>query len=308
MLGCAMNRCRRAVAAKLAGFVTLLAVLVAAGCADAPPVHRTKAGTADFRIATYNVHYLDLTVEADEDWGLDNWKARRGGVAQMVAAMQADIVAFQELETYGAPPSRQAWRDWLLRAHPQYRATGLGNGVVVGQPIFYRPGKFQLLADGHRFFNEPGGRFRSIRAIAGYSDAVTWARFRHRASGQVMTVFNVHLHFLDTALRLESTHNVLALVRAAQVRGDTVLVVGDFNARRNSRSLRLFYEAGFHRTEQQGATFHFGNGSHLFGAIDHMLYGPGALPVGRSVTERRKVDGLWPSDHYPVWTDFRLVR
>ena len=86
-----------------------------------------------------------------------------------------------------------------------------------------------------------------------------------------------------------------------------MLVVGDFNARRNSRSLRLFYEAGFARSEQQGTTFHFNTGTHLFGAIDHILHDSGAAPVAPAVTERRKVDGLWPSDHYPVWTDFRLV-
>ena len=294
---------------RLGACLALLAVMVLVGCADTPPMDRTRPEIADFRIATYNVHYLDLTVEERDEWGLADWKARRDPLIRLVRAMDADIVAFQEVETYGtSAPGRQVWLNWLRQASPQYQvASGQGTGAAVGQPIFFRPDKFVLLADGHRFFNDPGGRFRSIRALAGYTDAVTWARFRHRASGRVITVYNVHLHFLDTALRLRSSREVLRLAQVARDRGDTVFVTGDFNARRNSRSLRMFYEAGFMRTEQQGASFHFNSGTHLFGAIDHMLHDRGTVPVGRSVTERRKVEGVWPSDHYPVWTDFKLV-
>uniref|UniRef100_UPI003B51E671 endonuclease/exonuclease/phosphatase family protein n=1 Tax=Roseovarius indicus TaxID=540747 RepID=UPI003B51E671 len=281
-----------------------------AGCAEPPPeTHsRGQAATADFRMATYNVHYLDLAAGAEDEWGLPAWQARRGPVVAQVRRMGADIVAFQELETRGQGGGADVWERWLLDALPEYRsaASGFGRGVSVGQPIFYRPGAFRLLDDGFVFFTRPDANFRSIRAIAGYPDAVTWARLEHRESGEVVSVFNVHLHFIDTTQRLRSARRVVELAEAAQARGDRVLVAGDFNARRNSRALRIFYEGGFARAAQRGATFHFNTGMHLFGAIDHLLHDEGAVPVGRAGMATAKIGGVWPSDHYPVWVDFRL--
>lgn len=280
-----------------------------AGCAEVPPPEtRGRAAQADFRMASYNVHYLDLAAEAGDEWGLSAWRARREPVVAQVRQIGADIIAFQELETRGQGPGPDAWERWLLGALPEYRsaASRFGSGVKVGQPVFYRPGVFRLLDDGFAFFTRPDANFRSIRAIAGYPDVVTWARFAHRESGRNLTVFNVHFHFIDTTQRLRSARRVMHLAAAARARGDAVFVVGDFNARRNSRSLRIFYDGGFRRTRQQGATFHFNSGLHLFGAIDHILHDTRAVPIGRTSTGTGQIGGVWPSDHYPVWTDFRL--
>lgn len=295
--------------AGLGWWLGALGLILLVGCAGAPPqVAGTKPDRADFRLATYNVHYLDLDAGAGEEWGLTDWQARRGPLVAHVRQIGADIVAFQELETRGQGAGTDAWEAWLLGALPEYRvaASDFGRGAAVGQPIFYRPGVFRLLDDGFAFFSRADATFRSIRAIAGYPDAVTWARFEHRESGREVTVFNVHFHFIDTTQRLRSAERVLQMAEVAKARGDAVLVAGDFNARRNSRALKVFYEGGFRRVRQRGATFHFNKGLHLFGAIDHVLHGPRAAPLGRTGTGNRQVGGVWPSDHYPLWTDFRL--
>ncbi|KZY48436.1 hypothetical protein A3731_27915, partial [Roseovarius sp. HI0049] len=256
--------------AGLGWWLAALGLIWLAGCAGAPEqVAGAVPGGADFRIATYNVHYLDLAAEAGEEWGLSDWQARRGPVVAQVRQIGADIVAFQELETRGQGAGADVWEAWLLGALPEYRvaASDFGRGVAVGQPIFYRPEVFRLLDDGFAFFSRPDATFRSIRAIAGYPDAVTWARLEHRESGEAVTVFNVHFHFIDTTQRLRSAERVRQMAEVARGRGDAVLVAGDFNARRNSRALRIFYEGGFRRTQQRGATFHFNKGLHLFGAI-----------------------------------------
>jgi endonuclease/exonuclease/phosphatase family metal-dependent hydrolase len=288
-----------------------LGAAMLAGCAPGgPPADRGATPGADFRMATYNVHFLAVGDEAAGPWGPERWKRRRGPMARIMRSIGADLLALQEVEAHdGTTPIADTRLEWLLGAVPGYRAaaTDFGEGVVVGQPIIYRPSEFALLDDGFALYSDTDAPFQSIRAFAGYPDAVTWARLRHRASGRAVTVFNVHLHFLDTGQRLRSARQVRALAEAARARGDTVFVIGDFNARRNSRTLRVFRDAGLRRTRQRGATFHFNIGLHLFGAIDHMLYGDGAVPVGRSVTVRRRPGGIWPSDHYPVWSDFRLV-
>jgi len=298
-------------AGRLAALVACAALAFLAACAGgAPPRERAPPPGADFRLASYNVHYLDLKAAKDAPWGLADWTARRAPLVEMVRRIGADILALQEVEVEGgAPGQADLWQDWLDRALPGYRAAGvrLDNGVRAGQPLFYRPGAFRVLDDGFAFCPNPGARFRSIRAIAGYPDAVTWARFRHLPSGRNVMVFNVHLHFLDGGQRLRSARQILALAKAAQWRGDAVFLIGDFNARRNSRPLRIFHDKGFRRTPGRGATFHFDAGLHLFGAIDHLLHGPKTVPLTRAVAERGRIGGTWPSDHYPVWADYRFA-
>ena len=88
---------------------------------------------------------------------------------------------------------------------------------------------------------------------------------------------------------------------------ERMFLIGDFNARRNSRPLRIFHDKGFRRTPGRGATFHFDAGLHLFGAIDHLLHGPKTVPLTRAVAERGRIGSTWPSDHYPVWADYRFA-
>ena len=289
----------------------VLAMVVLAGCAaqTVPDSPRTQDPAA-IRMATYNLHYVDLRDAPNPNWSLARWHERRGALVQAVRDLDADLLALQEVEAHNGHGNLPDPRlDWLLQAMPDYRvaAADFENGVTPGQPILYRGAVFAPLEEGFGFFDDPDAPFQSLRAFAGYPDAVTWARLRHRVSGQPITVFNVHLHFLDSDQRLRSAHRVLALAEVAQARGDAVFVIGDFNARRNSRTLRLFREAGYRLTEQRGATYHFNAGLHLFGAIDHMLHDTGSAPVGPSATVRRKPGGVWPSDHYPVVTYFRLL-
>jgi len=296
----------------LATVACILAMLLLAGCAARTvPEGPAPERAADIRLATYNVHFLDMGAGDAAPWGMRRWMERRDPLVRLVRAQDADIVAFQEVETHGADSGgKDIWQDWLSRTLREYRVAAgqVGDGVSVGQPIFYRPSVYELRDDGFALFSNPDARFQSVRAFVGYPDAVTWARLRHRTSGRSITVFNVHLHYLDSAQRLRSARRVLSLASRAQARGDAVFVIGDFNARRNSRTLRLFYEAGFGRVSENGASFHFNTGLHLFGAIDHILHDGRTGPAGTSSIDRRRPGGLWPSDHYPVRAGFDFVR
>jgi len=266
-------------------------------------------GPAATRVASWNLHYIDESATPDPDWTRAAWRARRGALDRAVRGLDADLLALQEVEVHdGARSLPDPRLGWLLAALPGHRAAAqtFAGGVMPGQPILYRAAVFRLLDAGFAFYDDPDASFRSLRAFAGYPDAVTWARLRHRASGRALTVFNVHFHFLDAAQRLRSARQVLALAQTAQARGDAVIVLGDFNARRHSRTLQMFRAAGFRRAGARGATYHFNAGLHLFGAIDHVLHDGATARAGRPVTWRRHSAGRPPSDHYPVVAGLRL--
>jgi len=288
-----------------------LALIVLAGCAAPPAALRAPAdGPGMIRAATYNLHYIDESTHPDPAWTRAAWHARRGALERAARTLDADLLALQEVEVHdGARSLNDPRLGWLMAALPGHRATAaeFAGGVRPGQPILYRASIFQPLGSGFAFYDDPDASFQSLRAFAGYPDAVTWARLRHRASGRTITVFNVHFHFLDSAQRLRSARQVLAQAEAAQARGDGVIVLGDFNARRNSRTLGLFRAAGFRRTGPRDATYHFNAGLHLFGAIDHVLHDAGTALAAPPVTWRGAAGRRPPSDHYPVVADLRLI-
>ena len=69
----------------------------ASGKNPSPALLKTEAqtGAQTVRVATFNIHYLQLS----ED-GLSKWKNRRKAVTDMIADISPDIMAFQEMERF----------------------------------------------------------------------------------------------------------------------------------------------------------------------------------------------------------------
>jgi endonuclease/exonuclease/phosphatase family metal-dependent hydrolase len=178
------------------------------------------------------------------------------------------------------------------------------DGRATGQPIFYRRARFALRGQGSVPLGDAPGR---AGAFAGYADLVTWARLDDRATGRPVTVVNLHLHFSDRARRIAGAQTGLGLVAAARARGDRVVVLGDLNAGTRSCPVAVLRAGGLSPVPSRGASFHFGQGAGLFGAIDHVFHGPGFAAAGPAGILRDTFDGVWPSDHHPVWADLRPV-
>ncbi len=86
-----------------------------------------------------------------------------------------------------------------------------------------------------------------------------------------------------------------------------MIVVGDFNAPRFFRPVRIVAEAGLTVTETRGSTFHFNRGINIQPAIDHVLYSK-EFEYRSTKVIRNRVEDKWPSDHYPLFVTLSIPR
>lgn len=300
----------------LGGLGASIGAGVIAGC-GAPflPTSLDPPLAPALRVASFNIRYLDLTRRGQFGGrSLEDWQSRRHVVLTVLRAVNADILAFQEMESWDGIPQNGApvQRVWLTRQMQDYgNISGTStDGRESSQPIFFRRDRFTALDGGTQPLDAPdsgsnGQVHGRDRAFAGYSDLVTWARLRDRITGEALTVVNLHLHFRSQRRQRRGAQIALQMSRAAMARGDRVVVLGDMNVLARTRPMEMLRAGDLTRVPSEGASFHFNRGLHAFGAIDHILHGPRMAALGATQIARWQVRDTWPSDHYPIWADLQ---
>lgn len=288
--------------------------LVAVACA-LPPSPETR-GPVDppaegaLRLATWNVHYIRLD-EPTGDWSVADWDRRKDPMDDAFKALDADIVAFQEMESFqgGDDGSVNLARDHLLAQNPGYAAAASGDWreFPSTQPIFFRRDRLRLLDQGWFFFSETPDVIYSRTFDGSWPAFASWAHFAPVGGGPAFRVVNVHFEYRSGSNRRLSAALVRDRIGPWIARGEPVVLLGDLNARAGSDAVGLLEDAGLVFAQVQGATYHFNRGLNLFGAIDHIAATPGLTPVGPPVVLRQRFRGEWPADHYPVLADYRLA-
>ncbi|SDX97513.1 endonuclease/exonuclease/phosphatase family protein [Citreimonas salinaria] len=290
----------------------LVVVLVLAGCAaqlwfsrpgDLPP-----PAPGALRVTSHNVHYILLGQEAGP-WSRGDWERRKIALDAAFKDLKADIVAFQEMESFrrGSDGAVNLARDWLLERNPGWRAAASGDwrAFPSTQPILYRADRLSLRDQGWFFFSETPDVIYSPTFDGSYPAFTSWAEFAD-ADGRVFRVYNLHTDWASGGNRLRSAALVRDRIAPMIADGMPVIVLGDFNALHGAPTMRRIAEAGVTFPRVPGATMHFDRGLHLFGAIDHIGLSPGIDLLGGPFVMQRRYDGVWPSDHHPVVVDIAL--
>lgn len=294
----------------IAAALTLATVLVACQSLrnGAGPSPTAKAPDA-LRIATYNVHYIILQ-DPDGRWGLAGWEARKGPLDAAFKALDADIVAFQEMESFsrGSQDTNNLARAWLLARNPGWRAAAVGpwRSFPSTQPIFYRTDRLEPLDQGWFFFSDTPDVIYSRTFNGSYPAFASWARFRDRATAAEFRVLNVHTDYSSAENRRKSVALIVERLSPWIAAGETVILAGDLNARAGSALIESLSGAGLRFADVPGSTYHLDRGLNIFGAIDHIAVSDGAAFVAGPFVLRDKFGPVWPTDHYPVAVDLRF--
>ena len=252
----------------------------------------TPTGGKELRVLQWNIHHGGFGTD-----GVYNTDR----VANWVAAMQPDVVMFNEIEkytgwgnqdqpeVYKALLQQKTGRTWyyvFAQEFGQWSSNGKGNIIYSTYPI--------NVADRYELVRN------ADRSIAMATITV---------NGQPITLINTHLDPYDQALRLAQATEVTTW-SAAQP--ENRIITGDMNAWPDQTSIAQFnqtyYDSWTVALNQGSATAFAGNaGQTKNGRIDYIFYSKSSrnLSVKSSqVYDTRDANGVMPSDHRPVLTTF----
>lgn len=254
-------------------------------------------------VGTLNIHYV-----AEGQERLD-WDHRKEAVQAAIREGSPDIIAFQEMETFegGHYNERNVQLEFLRERFPEYAFGALGDPreYPSTQPVMYRKTRFEAQEQGFFFFSPTPDVIYSDPWDSRYPAFCSWVRFREIDSGEVFYLYNVHFDHSSRENRLRSAQLVTQRIANRRHRDSAVLVVGDFNAPWFFRTVRTLSDTGLEIAETTGSTVHFYRGINLIPAIDHVLHSESFSHLETTVL-RRRFEGTWPSDHYPVFVTLSL--
>lgn len=260
------------------------------------------------RVASFNIHY---TTPNQEDIV---WDERRDAVRQVIGEMQADIIAFQEMETFvgGHFNTENIQLDWVLEHYPGYSVGAYGDAAEfpITQPIIFRTDRFVLRDQGWFFYSETPDEIYSRTFNDSYPAFTTWVDLEHRDSGERLVVVNNHFDYGSGRNRRLSAALVAERIEPWLDAGVPTVLLGDFNAPSFWSPMGSLKKQGLDLLRPAGSTFHFNRGWNLIPAIDHIMINPALNQVNRLQRFDDAYQGYYPSDHYPIqvelsWTGKR---
>lgn len=255
------------------------------------------------KIVTYNLRGVWLWTKE----GINSFAFRAGLVYNKISREKPDVIAFQEVV-----PTHL---DVLQKLLPEYEFYGhYRNSDYTGEGLYtaIRKESFQLIAY-ESFWLSPtpfvsGSRFEDQSDCPRICIVTT---VRHRQSGKMLRLYNIHLDHISDTARVEGIQCVLAQMERINETtfAAPTFILGDYNARPESETIQFCLE---HRDPViKDITSHIENTCHDYGKqimkIDYIF-------VSEDIVKAvEKVDiwdtcfnGIYLSDHYPVYADIDL--
>ena len=173
--------------------------------------------------------------------------------------------------------------------------------------VFYLKDKYNLIDEGTIWLSETPEKKSKSFDSACYR-ITTWAVLEDKETGTRYTHMNTHLDHVLESTRDGQAGVLLEKLKELQAEGN-VIVTGDFNAYPNEDVYKRMIAvtddvASTAKNADSGITFHnYGKKEDKGqGAIDFIFTSKGVKADTYKVI-RNTVDGMYPSDHYPIVAD-----
>lgn len=233
------------------------------------------------------------------------WPDRRDALVTLVKQRQPDVMGTQELVKEQA--------DYIAEHLPDYRWFGDGRRGGEGDEhmgLFFNTRTMALIESGNYWLSETPDVPGSISWGHPYPRMVTWGLFERITDHKRVYVLNTHLPYRaeDEPARVRGARQILTHVASLPVHAPVVLT-GDFNTVPASPTHAALLEGmddareAAVQTTGPAQTFHDFSGV-ADRQLDWILVRD--IQVLRFSTLDDRIDGILPSDHFPVEAELRL--
>lgn len=260
----------------------------------------TDAQGYDIKVMTFNVYISGVGDRSPENRG----------------ERVANTIRSEMPDSFGLQEANLAWVERVGNALPEYAYVGVGrdDGDKKGEfsPVFYLKDRYDVIDSGTFWFSPtPDKPSRGWDAMC--RRICSWAILQNKTSGEKYAHFNVHFDNIGTISRKNSADILLERIDEYAKNIRTV-ITGDFNCKEGTTAYEKIVNGGFADTKRNaeqtmsGATWHnFGVNSTKGSPIDFIFVTRGMASVKSYKIITDKIDGDYPSDHFPVVSEMTLL-
>lgn len=261
-----------------------------------------------FRLVSYNIRF-------DNPNDGDNlWANRSERVANLLRFHKADIFCLQEALINQLEDLEAEFPEF------DYYGVGRDDGKIKGEfcPVFYDAGRFEKTDYGTFWLSETPEKPGSTGWFATLPRIASWVKFRDKATGKILYVFNTHLDHASETARVRGSELIMQKITEI-CNGLPVFLCGDFNAKPGSEpynnvvnigneNRQLFDARTASEYQHHGPSFTY-VGWDLTGVpgniIDYIFVSPEVKVMQHGILGDN-ADGVYPSDHLPVLIEAKL--
>ena len=269
----------------------------------------------DITLMSSNVRFI-----SSDDTGDRAWTTRRDAYYKMLKTMSPDIVGLQEAEQQHVKDilvncadysyvgyGRKSGKDILYQFSSVEQI--LGNKHSESTTILYKTDKFTKHFDGWFCHSDQPNKAGSY--FAGTTDEQprisTWAIFTHKDTGRKFFYLNSHTCLYDEPMQKE-IKLIRDKVKELNTENLPVVLSADWNLEEDDSwmtPITSVYQSARKTApvSDNSCTFHWWGTQER--QIDHIFYL--GLECFEFHTVNQKWDGLYISDHYPIYAKFNLA-
>ncbi len=268
--------------------LTLL-LLSGAACGIPPQASPQASAVPALKVMTFNIRY------GTAKDGEFHWPARRALVLEVIHREQPDVLAIQEALAFQLEELAPVLADY--EKYGQHRNGGL-SGEFSG--VYVRKNTVEVVDSGEFWLSPTPDVIGSKGWDAALPRMAAWVELS-LANGERMRVYGTHFDHRGHEARLNSAALMIEHAEA----GPPSIMMGDFNAEPGSQPIAAFMAAGYRSAletcdpNNDLGTFNGFQTAQPTRRIDDVFCSPGLQPISAQILEDC-VDGIWPSDHFPV--------
>ena len=268
----------------ISGWMTPVTVIATEPVAD-------NAITQDLTIMNYNVYVMGVGKKSPEN--------RTAAVAEQIRSQMPD--------SFGVEEADEGWRQRLSEALPEYASVGLGRDAGdagEASPVFYLKEKYELV-DSETIWLSKTPEKPSHGWDAMFNRVATIAVLRDKTTGFTYAHVNAHFDNTGSIARCESVAIISQKINELAL---PCVFTGDLNAKENTLMYERILDSGLRDTKylalssDSGATYHGYAWLDKWNdePIDYIFVNGYCTSVASYQILDNQIDGIYPSDHYPV--------